>query len=111
MSDELGWAREQLAAADAAGARLVLQPVTNTNSWTGGVAAHVGMRVRTNPAVVRMYAGGDWGKVARWGLSQGCGTVVGTCDDNSELRVAWDSGRTGSCIKAGKRDDFWLMTV
>ena len=48
----------------------------------------------------------------RWGMSRGKGTIVGTCDDKSELRVRWDDDiREGCNIKAGKRGDYWIMAA
>ena len=29
----------------------------------------------------------------RWGIARGKGTIVGTCDDNTEVRVRWDEDR------------------
>ena len=105
---EGSWASTQLNAATAAGRKLVLQPVTNLNSWTCGVQAHIGMRVEANPAFVDAYA--KYGNLARWGISSGLGTVVGTCDYNSELVVEWDDGIVGNC-RSGKDMDYWLMTA
>ena len=107
--DSFTWAHKQLKAATAAGKQLVLQPASNLNSWTGGVNAYVGMRVQTNPAFVEEYS--KHGDIGRWGVSDGQGTVVSTCDSNSELVVQWDTGFVGSCVRAGKGMDFWLITV
>jgi hypothetical protein len=114
------WARKQLKAATDIGAQLVLQPVTNLNCWTHGVEAHVGMRVRTNPAFCEAYKKFESAKnyngalsFTRWGVQPDhvVGTIIGTCDDRSELVVKWDSGFTGSCIPAGKRHEYWLITA
>lgn len=108
------WTNVQLAAATAAGQRLVLQPQTNLNNHVGGVAAHVGMRVQANPAFFETYSSSvtEHTDYMRWGMSRGKGTVVGTCDDKSELRVRWDDDiREGCNIKAGKRGDYWIMTA
>jgi hypothetical protein len=48
----------------------------------------------------------------RWGIARGKGTIVGTCDDNTEVRVRWDEDRReGRNVKCGKRGDYWLMTA
>jgi len=100
------WTRRQIDAAANVGAQLVLQPACNRNTWTGGVAAVSGMRVRANPAFFEMYPV----DTMRWGISIGEGTVLGTCDDNTELRVEWDDGNVGMNIKAGKGCEYWLIT-
>ena len=104
------WAQAQFAAAERAGERLVLQPVTNLNSWTCGVAAHTGLRVQANPAFVDAYAPSRC-SLMRWGVDSGLGTVIGTSDSGSELIVKWDSGEQGCNVRAGKQMDYWLMTV
>ena len=108
------WTNVQLAAATAMGQRLVLQPETNENNHVGEVAAHIGMRVQSNPAFFEMYSGPttDQTDYMRWGMARGKGTIVGTCDDKSEVRVKWDDDpREGCNIKCGKRGDYWLVTV
>ena len=108
------WTSAQLAAATAAGQRLVLQPETNMNNHVGGIAAYTGMRVQGNPAFFALYANAttDHTDFMRWGMARGKGTIVGTSDDNSEVRVKWDDDRRVGCnIKAGKQGQFWLMTV
>ena len=100
---------KQVDAASEKGQLVVLQPETNLNNWTRGVKARIGMRVQANPAFVDEYS--KLGDLKRWGVDRGFGTIVGTCDHNSELVVAWDNGHKGSCIRAGKGQDFWLMTV
>ena len=38
----------------------------------------------------------------RWGIARGKGTIVGTCDDNTEVRVRWDEDRReGRNVKCG----------
>ena len=101
------WADYQIQAATNAGAKLVLQPRTNMNAWTGGVTAVPNMRVRANPAFFDAYTG----DTMRWGIAPCEGTIVGTCDDNSELKVLWDDGSIGVNIKAGKQNDYWLITA
>ena len=77
------------------------------------VCARVGMRVRANPAFVKQYTTAEnRGDLMRWGIdAHARGTVVGTADGRSELRVLWDSGEVGINVKAGKRDEYWLMTA
>ena len=96
------------------GQRLVLQPVTNENNHVGGVAAYTGMRVQANPAFFALYKNSttDQTDFMRWGIARGKGTIVGTCDDNTEVRVRWDEDRReGRNVKCGKRGDYWLMTA
>ena len=93
------WGRRQVRAAENAGQKVVLQPVTNLNEWSGGVEAFVGMKVRLNPEYIRVYKHPDTGR----------GTVVGPTDSNSEVLVAWECGDSGA-YRAGKCFDFWLMT-
>ena len=64
----LTWAEQQVTAASDAGERVVLQPVTNLNSGTGGVAAFVGLRVQSNPEFLRVYS--RYGDSMRWGISR-----------------------------------------
>lgn len=108
------WTNTQVAAARAAGQRLVLQLVTNENNHVGGVAAYVGMRVQANPAFFDLYSNSttEHTDFMRWGMARGKGTVVGTCDDKTELRVRWDDDdREGRNIKCGKGGNYWLLTV
>ena len=108
------WTNTQVAAARAAGQRLVLQPETNLNNHVGGVAAYIGMRVQGNPSFFDLYSNSTTKHTdfMRWGMARGKGTVVGTCDDKTELRVRWvDVDREGRNIKCGKQGQFWLMTV
>ena len=105
------WARQQVSAATDLGEKVVLQPVTNLNSWSDGVAAFVGMRVQANPAWVRVYSRSGAHTCSRWGISRGQGTVVRTSDSNSELVVQWEDGSLGGNVKAGKGFEYSLMTV
>jgi len=108
------WTNVQVSAATAAGQRLVLQPETNLNNHVGGIAAYEGMRVQGNPAFFELYSNSTTSQTdfSQWGMARGKGTIVGTSDDNSEVRVKWDDDRRVGCnIKAGKQGQFWLMTV
>lgn len=108
------WTNVQVSAATAAGQRLVLQPETNLNNHVGGIAAYTGLRVQGNPAFFELYSNSTTGQTdfSQWGMARGKGTIVGTSDDDSEVRVKWDDDRReGRNVKCGKRGDYWLMTV
>ena len=108
------WTNAQVSAATAAGQRLVLQPETNLNNHVGGIAAYEGMRVQGNPAFFELYSNSTTSQTdfSQWGMARGKGTIVGTSDDDSEVRVKWDDDRReGRNVKCGKRGDYWLMTV
>ena len=102
--DSHQWARAQVNAAVAVGQKVVVQPLSNVNNWSGGEPAFVGMAVRLNPEFLRVEKMRDEKM-----CDPGRGTVISTADSNSELVVEWEAGGRGR-HNAGKKHEYQLIT-